>query len=68
MTINQGDIVVEMQHRHRLLIHDLKGIYALLKNNEFLSERQGWSLEKAKEQHERVIEIACERLEKMFDD
>lgn len=61
------DIIVEMQHRHRKLMHELKGIYALLNNNLYLSERRGWTPEQAMSHHQRVMRIACERLKEIFE-
>lgn len=65
--MTDAEIIVEMQHRHRLLMHDLKGIYALLRNNVDLDESRGWTPEKAQEQHRRVMRLACDRLKEIFE-
>lgn len=65
--MNDLDVIVEMQHRHREMMHELKGIYALLKNNIDLDEKHGWSPEKAQAQHKKVMRLACDKLKVLFD-
>ena len=65
--ISDADIIVEMQHRHRELMHEIKGVYALLRNNVDLDEARGWSPEKAQEQHKHVMRLACDKLKRIFD-
>lgn len=56
------DVIAELQHRHRELIHDLKGIQAMLANNITLNERDGWTTETRQAQTKRVMQLAVERL------
>lgn len=63
--MSDADIIVEMQHRHRLMIHDIKNIYALLNNNRTLSNRR--TPEVALQESEHVIDLACARLKEMFE-
>ena len=60
-----NDVLAEMQHRHRLMIHDIKNVYALLNNNRTLSNRR--TPEEALRESERVIDLACAKLKEMFD-
>ncbi len=61
-------IIVEMQHERRLVIHDIKGVYALLNNNRTLEERGIYNEAEAKAARERVMGLACDKLKAMCGD